>query len=51
VINAFAKAGPVADLDGRLFRIAHNAALDVLRRRRRYKAFRSNEVLEMIAHW
>jgi RNA polymerase sigma-70 factor, ECF subfamily len=48
-INAFPKVGAVADLDGRLFRIAHNAALDFLRRRRRYEAIHSDEELEMIA--
>ena len=48
-INAFPKVGLIADFDGWLFRIAHNAALDFLRRRRRYEAIHSNEELEMIA--
>jgi RNA polymerase sigma-70 factor (ECF subfamily) len=48
-INALPKAGAVADLDGWLFRITHNAALDFLRRRRRYEAIHSNQEVEMIA--
>jgi RNA polymerase sigma-70 factor (ECF subfamily) len=48
-ISASSKAGPVADLDGWLFRIAHNAALDYLRRRRRYEAIHSSEEVEMTA--
>src|SRR3954452_23923647 len=34
-IEAFAEAGPIANPEGWLFRIAHNAALDYLRRRAR----------------
>ncbi|AYG64935.1 MULTISPECIES: sigma-70 family RNA polymerase sigma factor [unclassified Rhizobium] len=48
-IKALPKAGRVANLDGWLFRIAHNAALDFLRRRRRYEAIHSNEEAEMTA--
>src|ERR1700719_1683980 len=48
-IKAFPEAGQIADLEGWLFRITHNAALDFLRRRRRYEATQSDEGLEMIA--
>jgi RNA polymerase sigma-70 factor, ECF subfamily len=39
----------VANPEGWVFRIAHNAALDFLRRRARYEATHSEEDLEMIA--
>src|SRR5579872_6291690 len=48
-IKALPEAGPIADLPGWLFRITHNAALDFLRRRRRFEAAHSDEELEMIA--
>src|SRR5215207_3978466 len=48
-IEAFAGAGPVANPEGWLFRIAHNAALDFLRRRARRETAGLNEDAEMIA--
>ncbi|SDR32848.1 RNA polymerase, sigma subunit, ECF family [Rhizobiales bacterium GAS191] len=47
-IEAFAKAGPLANPEGWLFRIAHNAALDFLRRRARQEAIYSDEDPDMI---
>jgi RNA polymerase sigma-70 factor (ECF subfamily) len=48
-IEAFPRAGPIAHPEGWLFRIAHNAALDFLRRRARREGGRSDEDLDMIA--
>jgi RNA polymerase sigma-70 factor (ECF subfamily) len=47
-IDAFPPAEPIANLEGWLFRIAHNAALDFLRRRARLEALRSDEDPEMV---
>ena len=44
-LEAFDGAGPIANPEGWLFRIAHNAALDHLRRRARDQAVRSSEDL------
>ncbi|MBZ9670435.1 sigma-70 family RNA polymerase sigma factor [Mesorhizobium sp. ES1-3] len=46
--EALPGAGPIANPEGWLFRIAHNAALDFLRRRAREKTF-SDEEPDMIA--
>src|SRR5437879_10316986 len=46
-IRAFEQAGPIADLEGWLFRITHYVALDFLRRRARQDAATSNEAPDM----
>src|SRR6202035_2182922 len=48
-VEAVAAAGPIANPEGWLFRIAHNTALDFLRRRNRQEAMRSGEEVDMIA--
>jgi RNA polymerase sigma-70 factor (ECF subfamily) len=48
-VEAFASAGPIGNPVGWLFRIAHNTALDFLRRRNRQEALRSGEEVDMIA--
>src|SRR5438552_15631344 len=48
-MEAASAAGPITNPEGWLFRIAHNAALDFLRRRAREETRHSNEDLDMIA--
>jgi RNA polymerase sigma-70 factor (ECF subfamily) len=47
-IEALPEAAPITDPKGWLFRIAHNAALDFLRRRARQDAAHSNEDPDML---
>src|SRR5258705_10001902 len=48
-VESLASVGPVRNPEGWLFRIAHNTALDFLRRRNRQQALRSGEEVDMIA--
>jgi RNA polymerase sigma-70 factor (ECF subfamily) len=48
-IEAFPDAGPLANPEGWLFRIAHNTALDFLRRRNRQSALFKDAEPDMIA--
>ena len=48
-VQSFAAAGLIGNPEGWLFRIAHNTALDFLRRRNRQEAIRSGEEVDMIA--
>jgi RNA polymerase sigma-70 factor (ECF subfamily) len=48
-VEALASAGEIGNLQGWLFRIAHNTALDFLRRRNRQQALHSGEEVDMIA--
>jgi RNA polymerase sigma-70 factor (ECF subfamily) len=48
-VESHATAGEIGNPEGWLFRIAHNTALDFLRRRNRQEALRSGEEVDMIA--
>jgi RNA polymerase sigma-70 factor (ECF subfamily) len=48
-VESHATAGAIGNPEGWLFRIAHNTALDFLRRRNRQQALRSSEEVDMIA--
>jgi RNA polymerase sigma-70 factor (ECF subfamily) len=48
-VEAFTSAGAIGNPEGWLFKIAHNTALDFLRRRSRQQALQSAEEVDMIA--
>ena len=48
-VESFPTDGTISNPEGWLFRIAHNTALDFLRRRNRQDALRSGEEVDMIA--
>src|SRR5260221_1583812 len=48
-VESFASAGGIGNPEGWLFRIAHNTALDFLRRRNRQPTLRSGAEVEVIA--
>src|SRR5438876_7587041 len=48
-VESYASAGGIGNPEGWLFKIAHNTALDFLRRRNRQQALRSGEEVDMIA--
>jgi RNA polymerase sigma-70 factor (ECF subfamily) len=48
-VQSFSAAAPIGNPEAWLFRIAHNTALDFLRRRNRQDALRSGEEVDMIA--
>lgn len=48
-VEALPSAGPIGNPEGWLFRIAHNTALDFLRRRHRQEVLQSGEEVDMIA--
>src|SRR6476659_10828579 len=47
-VETFASAGDIGNPEAWLFRIAHNTALDFLRRRNRQEALRSGEEVDMM---
>ena len=48
-VESFPSAAPIGNPEGWLFKIAHNTALDFLRRRNRQQALQSGEEVDMIA--